>query len=109
MNDSRADLSSAKRADHDAQHSAGWQTMDSAPRDGTPFLATVRVFTVTTPGTRSHTHDDTHLIYCDDETGEIHNDCEQGWRLEDYEFWMPLPPPPAIALATIPDQTGEGG
>lgn len=70
----------------------GWQDISTAPQDGTPFLATTRVFNHLSG---RFSHHDTHVIYCDDETGEIHDDCELGWRLEDYEHWMPLPPPPA--------------
>lgn len=69
-----------------------WQAIESAPKDGTAFLAYLRVFS---SETRELLFGVTHLVYCDDETGDLHDDCEQGWRLEDYEYWMPLPPPPS--------------
>ena len=36
---------------------------------------------------------DVHYVEIDDETGEIAADFEQGWALDDYEFWMPIAPP----------------
>ena len=72
----------------------GWRPIESAPRDGTEFIATVRVFS-----NSAFSHHDMHIVAVDDETGELANHYEQGWRLEDYEFWRPLPAPP----------TGEGG
>ena len=71
-----------------------WKTIESAPRDGTEFIATVRVFS-----NSAFSHHDMHIVAVDDETGELANHYEQGWRLDDYEFWRPLPAPP----------TGEGG
>lgn len=76
------------------QPSEGWRPIESAPRDGTEFIATVRVFS-----NSAFSHHDMHIVAVDDETGELANHYEQGWRLEDYEFWRPLPAPP----------TGEGG
>jgi hypothetical protein len=69
-----------------------WRPIESAPRDGALFIATVRVFSV---GVFSH--HDMHIVAVDDETGEIADNYEQGWRLEDYEFWRPLPAPPRSA------------
>lgn len=31
-----------------------------------------------------------HLVWIDEDTGEIAVDCDQGWRLEDYESFIPL-------------------
>lgn len=39
--DFNADLSSAKRADHDGERSAGWRDIASAPRDGTEILTAI--------------------------------------------------------------------
>lgn len=64
-----------------------WRDIESAPRDGTEFLATTMVSHAT--GRRWR---ETHLIWCDDETGQIHADCEQGWEVDDYQFWHPIPP-----------------
>lgn len=68
-----------------------WQPISSAPRDGQRFLATLRVHHAKDG---SFSHHDMHVIAVDDETGEIDPDFDQGWGIEDYEFWMPLPAPP---------------
>ncbi|KKC25789.1 hypothetical protein [Sphingomonas sp. SRS2] len=69
----------------------GWRPIESAPVDDI-FIAAIRV---------RHTNGDTwwerHLIWLDDETGDLHPDCEQGWSISDYELWCPalfpeLPP-----------------
>lgn len=31
-----------------------------------------------------------HLVWLDEDTGEIADDCEQGWRLGDYHSYIPL-------------------
>jgi Restriction alleviation protein Lar len=65
----------------------GWLPIESAPRFE-PILAAIRV--------RHNSTGDSwwerHIIWCDDETNEIHRDCEQGWNFDDYEFWHSLPP-----------------
>lgn len=71
------------------QPSEGWRPIESAPRDGSEFIVTVRVFS-----NSAFSHHDTHIVAVDDETGELANHYEQGWRLDDYEFWRPLPPAP---------------
>lgn len=68
----------------------GWQPIETAPKDGMVFVAGLRVFVGGEPD-----HHDVHLISVDPETDDVAADFEQGWRLEDYEFWMPLPAPPA--------------
>ncbi|WP_311270335.1 hypothetical protein [Sphingobium sp. WCS2017Hpa-17] len=73
---------------------AGWQPIETAPRDGTHFLATAIVRNVKT-GARWW---ETYVIWADDETGEIHPDCDHGWsNIDDYSHWMPLPAPPIDA------------
>jgi len=67
-----------------------WRPMETAPRDGTPFIAAVLVYV---NGVASHW--DRHIIAADDETGEIPNEMEQGWSFDDYTHWAPLPEPPA--------------
>ena len=66
-----------------------WQPIETAPKDGTPMLATLEVNSLC--GVKWW---QTDVVFCDDETGEIHNDCDFGWRLDDYSHWQPLPEPP---------------
>jgi hypothetical protein len=69
----------------------GWQPIATAPKDGTKFLAALCV-------TNIHAGNswwEMHVIWPDDETGEVHSDCEQGWsRIDDYSHWMQLPEAP---------------
>ncbi|RZL77249.1 MAG: hypothetical protein EOP66_09155 [Sphingomonas sp.] len=75
----------------------GWQDIASAPRDGTPFIATLIVHNQS-----GQKWWETHVIWADDETGEVASECEAGWtRVDDYSHWMPMPAPPA-ALTTMP-------
>lgn len=46
-----------------------------------------------------------HLLCLDDETHDVHINYEQGWRIEDYEFWQPGPEFPA---APAPDAIRGG-
>lgn len=64
----------------------GWQGIESAPRDGTPFLAKAYVSSTKT----GDEWEENHVIWCDDETGQIHSLCDQGWEVDDYSLWMPL-------------------
>ena len=78
----------------------GWQPIETAPRDGTQFLATTLVKRID-----GRQWWEMHLIWADDETGEVHRDCEQGWSsIDDYFYWRPLPDAPAIDAALV----GEG-
>lgn len=84
-----------------------WQTIDSAPRDGTEILIFVRDYGITAarydklvPG-KTHEGDD-------DSSGGFWLCCDDQWRLEVVEMWnknieyddgpvthwQPLPPPP---------------
>lgn len=83
----------------------GWRPIETAPRDGTPFLATTRVYD---HSSGKFSHHDTHIVWADDETGEIANEAEQGWRLEDYEFWRPLPAPPSASQPRPEGEMREG-
>lgn len=84
----RTALTAAARVSNETK---GWRPIDSAPKDGTPFLATLRIFNAQT---KEFMHHDTQVVWVDDETGELHPDCYFGWDLADCEFWMPIPPLP---------------
>ena len=81
-----------------------WRSIadDPPPKDGTPFVAGVYVrhWNVARDGCRLgyRLEWEEHLVWCNDETGAIDDNCNQGWELEDYEYWCavprPLPPPP---------------
>lgn len=73
-----------------APEQSGWQPIETAPRDE-PILAAIEVRYTRT----GKSHWERHVIWCDDETGEISADCEQGWGFRDYTHWMPLPTPPS--------------
>lgn len=75
-----------------AEMEAIWQPIDTAPRDGTPFIAALWV-----KHTNGRSWQETHVVWCDDETGEIDSACDQGWsRVDDYVAWMPIPDLPPI-------------
>ena len=75
----------------DTPAAANWQLIETAPKDGTPFIACLRVFQH-----GAFAYHDMHIVLVSDETGEIHADFYQGKSLIDYEFWRPLPPPPIV-------------
>jgi len=69
---------------------SGWQPIETAPRDGTPFLASIWVrVNDCAPGWRIY------VVGYDAEFDEMNSDYESGWDLEDYAFWQPLPLPPS--------------
>jgi len=69
--------------------SGEWQPIGAATKDGTPILATLEV------RERDNKYWDTHVIWIDDETGDIHSETDAGWTVRDgYTHWMPLPKPP---------------
>ena len=74
----------------DARGEPVWRPIESAPRDGTTFLAAVEVMSNKTGAAWW----ELHLVACDDETGDVHRDYDQGWSLDAYTHWMPLPGPP---------------
>jgi hypothetical protein len=71
-----------------------WKAIETAPRDGTPFLACVGVKHIN--GSRFI---ETHVVRVDEDTGEIDTDFDQGWSVADYDYWMPLPKPPEALVA----------
>ena len=66
-----------------------WQPIETAPRDGSEFLAVVEVKNLY--GLRWH---ERRVIWVDEETGDLSEDCDFGWSLDDYTHWMPLPDAP---------------
>jgi hypothetical protein len=68
-----------------------WQPMETAKRDGTSVIAAIPVYSCA--GRFLGWQID--VIYCHDETGEIHSECERGWEWDDYEVWQPCPAPPS--------------
>lgn len=71
-----------------------WMGIESAPKDGTPFLAAIYVRHNDEPRRW-----DIHVIGYDAAYDEMNSYFETGWEIEDYAFWMPLPKPPALSLA----------
>ena len=72
---------------------AQWRTdMENAPRDGSSFVAGGWVENI-----YGEAWWEEHVIWLDDETGEILAECECPLAIEDFEHWTPLPPPPALA------------
>ena len=88
-----------------------WQPISTAPRDGTPFFAGLWV-EHSRNGVKVSTTWESFYVWCDDETGEFHRDCDPGWGIEDFSHWVPaqkLPPAPerapaAVSVDTIPAQ-----
>lgn len=83
--EARAAIAALSRPSSSADAMEDWLPIEAAPRDGDPFLATTMVCHVDGRQWR-----ETHLIWCDDETGEVHPDCERGWQVEDYSYCLPL-------------------
>lgn len=66
----------------------GWQPIETAPRDATEFLAAISVH-----HSNGKTWWERHILSV--EGDEVGADYYQGWRIEDYSHWQPLPEPPA--------------
>lgn len=70
-----------------------WQDISTAPLDE-EILAAITVKRADLKSVERH------VIIIDSETGEIEdNDYYHGWDVQDYEYWQPLPAPPAIRSA----------
>ena len=68
---------------------AGWRTMDSAPRDGEPFLAYIG----------EPPHGDMMTVFDDDPSKDAVNHCwhridGMAYHVDAPRYWAPLPPPP---------------
>jgi hypothetical protein len=83
----------------------GWKPMETAPRYG-EFIATIEVIhrNISADPIRHF-----HVLALDDETGEIHADYHQGWDLEDYEAWHPVPAWPQGGYAAPPSPGAAQG
>ncbi|WP_333571353.1 hypothetical protein [Sphingomonas sp.] len=77
-----------------------WQPIEQAPTDGSPFIAAIEVHNLS--GQRWW---EMHMVWIDDETGDIHQDAECGWSLSDYSHFHPAPEPP---YALLSHREGEG-
>ena len=66
-----------------------WQPISTAPKDGA-FIAAVHVHNNGVPKFW-----EMHIVWRDEDTGNIADECERGWTLEDYSHWQPLPAPPS--------------
>ena len=65
-----------------------WFDISTAPKEiGVEFLASIEI------GNSVSAWKETHIL-CLDEDG-INSDHHQGWELDDYSYWAPLPPPPS--------------
>lgn len=62
-----------------------WQPKETMPKADARFLAALRVYNIK----GEFTHWDTNVIELDD-CGIYHNYFD-GWELEDYELWCPIP------------------
>ncbi len=65
-----------------------WFDISTAPKEiGVEFLASIEIGSTVSAWKEIH-------ILCLDEEG-IDSDHDQGWCLDDYSYWAPLPPPPS--------------
>lgn len=74
-----------------------WQPIETAPRDGTPFLATTLVV-------NSQTGEqwwEPNVIWATDDNG----DWDRGWGFDSYTHWQPISEPYAIRALS---DAGEG-
>ncbi len=76
-----------------------WRPIDTLPhpKDAGLFYAAIQ-----TCGINSPVKWEVHLIALDDETHDVHINYDQGWRIENYEFWQPGPTFPVAPDASQP-------
>ncbi len=84
----------------------GWRPIESAPKDGTSFLAACEIINTMT----KQSWWVMVVLWCDDETGELDSDCDPGFALDDCSHWMPLPAaptpeqPPLASRSTVDEE-----
>lgn len=69
-----------------------WQPIETAPTNGTEFLAAIFV-----TNDRGGSWWERHVVAIDDETGAITDGLYMGWDRGDYSHWHALPAPPLPA------------
>ena len=82
----------AARLEIESLRGKGWQSIETAPKDGTLILAAIHIHC--SDGTAAWQR---HAIYFDAERNITYTDGgdETGWDFDDYQYWMPLPAAPA--------------
>lgn len=81
-----------------APQADAWRPIETAPLND-QFIAALEVRNNKT----GQSWWEKHLIWIDDETGDVHSDCEQGWGLRDYIYWHPVPASPLTERPTDAD------
>lgn len=74
-----------------------WRPIETAPIDGTRFIATLQVRDNKTGATWW----EPSVVWMDVDVNELSGDCDTGWPLSSYSHWLPLPGAPA-------PETGDG-
>jgi hypothetical protein len=91
----------------------GWRPIATAPEDG-EFLAGLHVRHNDPKTGAVSVYEQQHVVAIDEETGDVADAYDQGWRLLDYEFWKPLDPLPEAPtdhpiVGTTADSASEKG
>ncbi|MCX5569649.1 hypothetical protein [Kaistia nematophila] len=79
----------------------GWMPIETAPTDS-HFIAAIKV-----RHTDGRSWWEQHIIWLDDEDGDVHPDCEQGWNISDYDAWRHLSPPPSATAIRALKEPGD--
>ena len=75
-----------------------WRAMETAPKDGSPFLATLLVYDRRTDESEWQTN----IIRWDDATGALDQNFYDGWDWDDYTNWQPSPRTPTQSQSVKP-------